>query len=288
MDVAEYLRVLPPAQVRARAGALAGSHYENFAVSSRFIPADLRGRFALLYAFCRATDDLGDEAPGDRLALLANWRAQFEAALGGAADVPWPLAGAAELVTRHGLPSNYFRDLILANERDQTVTRHADWDALQAYAVLSANCVGRLVLRLFGIDDPECDRRSDAVCTGLQYANFWQDIGVDIGKGRIYVPECEWRGAGLSEADFRAPTAPPAMRAMVRETLLPRTRALFDEGDGLIPLVPPPLRRQMTLYLGGGRAILTALEKQDCDPLVRRPVVSKFTKAALLAKAWFA
>jgi len=288
MDVADYLTVLPPAEARAKAIGLAATHYENFAVSSRFIPAELRERFALLYAFCRATDDLGDEAPGDRLALLATWRTQFEAALGGAAEVPWPLAGAAELVTTHGLPAQYFRDLILANERDQTVTRHADWDALQAYAALSANCVGRLVLRIFGIDDPECDRRSDAVCTGLQYANFWQDIKVDIGKGRIYVPESEWRAAGLGEADFGAPEASPGLRALVREKLLPRTRALFDEGDGLIPLVPVPLRRQMTLYLGGGRAILAALEKQDCDPLVRRPVVSKFTKAALLAKAWFA
>ncbi len=284
MDPQAYLEILPPAEALARARALAGKHYENFAVGSRFVPGELRDDFARLYAFCRATDDLGDEAAGDRLALLAGWRASLDGARAGA-PAPWPLAAAAALIGERKLPDIYFLDLIEANRRDQSTTRYADWPALRDYTVRSADCVGRLVLRLFKIADPECDRLSDLICTGLQYANFWQDLGVDAKQGRIYLPRSEW--AGLSEADFFAAVANDALKSVLKNSLLPKTRALFDEGQGLRARVPAPLARQLALYIGGGRAILEAIEREGCDPLKRRPTLSKIAKAGLLLRAWW-
>jgi squalene synthase HpnC len=280
VDPAEFfLRELPPADALLAARRLAAAHYENFAVSSRFIPAALRGDFARLYAFCRATDDLGDEAAGDRTALLTQWREALRRGIAGEPHgLAWPLAGALALIRERGLPQAYFTDLIDANLQDQRVARYADWDGLAGYARLSANCVGRLVLRLFSVDGARTDLQSDAICTGLQYANFWQDIAVDFRKGRIYLPECEWLAAGVREADFGAPRASAALRELLRGSVLPRTRSLFAEGEPLQAAVPAPLRRQLSLYLGGGRAILRALERQDCDPLRRRPTVGKFTK----------
>lgn len=273
-----------------RARTLAGRHYENFAVSSRFVPAELRDDFARLYAFCRATDDLGDEAAGDRTALLREWEAGLARAVAGETAVPWPLAGAAALMRERALPMELFADLIAANLQDQSVVRYENWDALAGYAKLSANCVGRLVLRLFKAESAENDRLSDAICTGLQYANFWQDLGVDARKGRIYAPRTEWLAAGVDEKDFFSPAASPALKRLLRERLLPHTRALFAEGaggDDLRSRVPPPLGRQLALYLGGGRAILNAIERDRCDPLTRRPVVGRAVKLRLFFAAMF-
>lgn len=282
----DTLRVLAPAAALDAARRLAGAHYENFAVSSRFIPAPLRNDFARLYAFCRATDDLGDEGEGDRQARLIRWRDDWRRAqVSDADDLPWPLQCARSLLRGRGLPAGSFDDLISANLQDQRVTRYPDWPALEGYTRLSANPVGRLVLRLFGVNDSESDRLSDAICTGLQYANFWQDLGVDFRKGRIYLPECEWRPAGLGENDFGGESAPPALKKILRESVVPRTEKLFDEGEALLGRVPDALRRQLVLYIGGGRAILKALRKQDCDSLCRRPTVGKAVKVALLIKA---
>jgi len=281
-----YLRPLPPAAALVEARRLAAGHYENFAVSSRFIPGPLRDDFARLYAFCRATDDLGDEAAGDREPRLLRWRDDWRRTRSDApAELPWPLQCAASLRREHGLPAGPFDDLISANLQDQRLARYPDWPSLEGYTRLSANPVGRLVLRLFGVDDPESDRLSDAICTALQYANFWQDVGVDFRKGRIYLPECEWRAAGLSEADFAGLAAPDALREILRDAALPRAEKLFDEGEALRGRVPDALRRQLTLYIGGGRAILKALRRQDCDPLRRRPTVGKAGKLLLLVKA---
>ena len=287
---AQYLETLPPAEALARARALAGRHYENFAVSSRFVPAELRDDFARLYAFCRATDDLGDEATGDRTVLLREWGAGLARAVAagdGASEslAPWPLAGAAALLRKRALPVELFVDLIAANLQDQVMVRYEDWDALSGYAKLSANCVGRLVLRLFKAESAENDRLSDAICTGLQYANFWQDLGVDARKGRIYAPAAEWKSAGAAEADFFAPAASPALKSLLRERLLPRTRAMFAEGEALRARVPAPLGRQLALYLGGGRAILNAIERAGCDPLRRRPKVGTGAKLRLFFTA---
>ena len=288
--VAQYLEKHPPAEALVRARTLAGRHYENFAVSSRFVPAELRDDFARLYAFCRATDDLGDEAAGDRTALLRQWEADLARTVvagddAGEAAVAWPLAGAAALMRERALPVELFADLIAANRQDQVTVRYEDWNALAGYAKLSANCVGRLVLRLFKAESAENDRLSDAICTGLQYANFWQDLGVDARKGRIYAPAAEWKSAGAAEADFFAPAASPALKSLLRERLLPRTRAMFAEGEALRAKVPAPLGRQLALYLGGGRAILNAIERGGCDPLTRRPVVGKGAKLKLFLLA---
>jgi squalene synthase HpnC len=284
--VENYLRILPPDAAREEARRLAARHYENFAVSSRFIPAALRDDFARLYAFCRATDDLGDEGTGDRQARLLRWRDDWRwAQTPGNGEFPWPLQCAAQLMRERGLPAGPFDDLISANLQDQQVSRYADWPALEGYTRLSANPVGRLVLRLFGVEDADADRLSDAICSGLQYANFWQDLGVDYRKGRIYLPECEWRAAGLQEGDFGAAAAPPRLRKILLESVLPRTEKLFDEGVALPQRVPAPLRRQLVLYSGGGRAILKALRDQEGDSLRRRPTVGKLAKAALLVKA---
>src|SRR6185369_12308781 len=220
--------------------------------------------------------------------LLRSWQSGLlRAETGAELAAPWPLAGAAALQRERGLPAELFHDLIAANLQDQAVTRYEDWTALAGYAKLSANCVGRLVLRLFKAESAENDRLSDAICTGLQYANFWQDLGVDARKGRIYAPLAEARAAGATEADFFAAAAPPALKALLRDRLLPHTRALFADGDALRARVPVTLGRQLALYLGGGRAILRALERGGLDPLARRPVVGKGAKLRLFAAAYF-
>src|SRR5580698_4946839 len=189
---------------------LATHHYENFHVVSFLLPKRLHQDFYNVYAFCRWADDLGDEI-GDRaesLRLLAWWRSELEAMYQG--QVHHPVFVALEgTVHKYNLPIQLFSDLITAFEQDQRVTRYQNWDELFDYCRCSANPVGRLVLRLCGYSDAERDRMSDATCTALQLANFWQDVTVDLEKDRIYLPLDVMARHGYTVADLQAGTFNP-------------------------------------------------------------------------------
>ena len=178
-----------PEEARGYTRWLATSHYENFHVASVLLPKRLHQDFYNVYAFCRWADDLGDELgdAAESLRLLAWWREELEAMFGGEARHPVFVA-LKETVERHRLPREPFEDLIAAFVQDQTVHSYEDWGDLWSYCRCSANPVGRLVLRLCGYADERRDRWSDAICTGLQLANFWQDVAVDLTKDRIYLP----------------------------------------------------------------------------------------------------
>ena len=179
---------------------LARRHYENFSVASRLLPAPVRLDLARVYAYCRVTDDLGDESGGAASDRLARWRGDVEALFAGRAPVHPVLVALRETVSRHALPARPFLDLIAANVHDQRVTAYDTWPELEAYCALSAAPVGRVVLRLLGIHEPEAERLSDDVCTGLQLANFAQDVAGDAARGRRYLLGPELARLGVAGA----------------------------------------------------------------------------------------
>ena len=209
---------------------LATHHYENFHVVSFLLPKRLHQDFYNVYAFCRWADDLGDEI-GDTarsLELLDWWRTELRAMFQGAARHP-VFAALRGTVERHQLPIEPFDHLIQAFEQDQTVTRYHTFGELFQYCERSANPVGRLVLGLCGYSDPERQALSDATCTALQLANFWQDVGVDLEKGRVYLPLADLERFGVSEASLLAREATEPFRRCLRFQV-ERTRELFRSG----------------------------------------------------------
>lgn len=240
------------------------SHYENFQVVSWFVPRTLRRHFWAVYAFCRTVDDLGDEAAGNRLLALDEFAAAFRASLDGSASTPLFRALAHTIHVRQ-LPEQPFWDLIEANRQDQRVQRYATFDDVLDYCRLSANPVGRLVLALFDVRDPNLLPLSDAVCTALQLTNFWQDLQDDWGRGRCYVPLADLAAEGLDpEGLANAPESPPAARVLARER--ERAWSLFRQGAALEARVPTRLRLQLRLYRLGGEAVLSRLDR---SPAVR-------------------
>jgi len=249
---------------------LARRHYENFTVASRLLPAELRLDMARFYAYCRFTDDLGDES-GDRARpRLERWWDEVRDLFAGGEPVHPVLVALADTVRRHGLPERPFLDLVEANLRDQEVTAYATWPDLLGYCAVSAAPVGRVVLRLFGVADREADRLSDDVCVGLQLANFAQDVGGDAARGRTYLlaPEVERLGA-----------------AGAVHVHCERARRLLASGEELEAMVSGRLRLQLSLYRLGGLAILDAIERAGFETAEARPRVSAWSRAALLARA---
>ena len=262
-------------------------HQENFTVVSRFLPRELRAPMFAVYAFCRYTDNLGDEAEGDRLALLDQWEAELRSAFGGSPKHPISLA-LADLAQRKPLEPDPFLRLIEANRLDQTKSRCADFQELLDYCRLSANPVGEMVLALWEISDAERRKLSDATCTALQLANHWQDVRRDWLAGRLYLPLDDLRRFGLSEnalADqIAAARADDAFRRMMRFQV-DRAEAYFRSGDALVALVPRELAVDLRLFSDGGRAVLRAIAAQDYDVLARRPRVSSARRAWLALRA---
>lgn len=263
---------------------LARSHYENFTVGSWFLPKDMRRDFYAVYAFCRTTDDIGDEADGDRLRALDAWERDVRKCWGGEPAEPM-LVALARTIRERKLRQEPFLRLIEANRMDQLQSRWETWDDLRRYCAHSADPVGRMVLGLFGQDDSKRGPLSDAICTGLQLANHWQDVGRDAAeKRRIYLPLEDLAKFKVKEADIVARRTTPGFVEMMKFQV-ERARALFDEGDPLVDLVSGTLKKDIKLFLGGGRAILDAIEKQGWDTLTKRPKVSKKTKMWLAMKA---
>ena len=232
-----------------------------------------------MYAYCRGVDDLGDEAPGDRLSLLDGWEAELLRCYEGAAREPAFIA-LQETIRRFDIPREPFLRLIEANRMDQRVSRYRTYEDLLAYCENSANPVGHLVLYLFGYRDEERQLLSDATCTALQLTNFWQDVRRDLEKGRVYVPLAEMERFGYGEADLLALRFDERFRDLMSFQVR-RTRELFRRGLELVPTVRGRLRLDLRLFSLGGLAVLDAIEAAGYDTLGRRPKLSRARKALL-------
>jgi len=270
------------AQAEAYTRWLATHHYENFHVVSFLLPKRLHQDFYNVYAYCRWADDLGDEI-GDRaesLRLLQWWSAELGKMYAGEAAHPVFVA-LGPTARRYGIPSEPFADLVRAFIQDQTVTRYRDWQELFGYCRYSANPVGRLVLYLCGYSDAERQRLSDATCTALQLANFWQDVTVDLLKDRIYIPLdiLERRNAALE--DLFAHRFTPGFREAMRE-IVGKARELFLEGLPLVGMVDRRLALDLDLFSRGGMRVLKKIEEQGYDVLSARPAISKIERFRLL------
>jgi squalene synthase HpnC len=275
-------RPFSPDEARAYTRWLATHHYENFHVVSFLLPKRLHQDFYNVYAFCRWADDLGDEI-GDRaesLRLLEWWRAELDAMYQGRASHPVFVA-LLPTVERYGIPCQPFADLIQAFVQDQTVHRYHDWEHLFDYCRRSANPVGRLVLCLCGYSDPERQRLSDATCTALQLANFWQDVTVDLLKDRVYLPLDLLERHGCALEDLLARRFTPAFREAMREAV-GKAHALFLEGLPLCGMVERRLALDLDLFSRGGMRVLEKIEEQDYNVLAARPAISKSERVRLL------
>lgn len=264
---------------------LATSHYENFPVVTWFLPKHLHQHFYNVYAYCRISDDLGDEV-GDKqqsLMLLDQWEAELVQCYSG--DPRHPVFVALrETVRQFDIPQHEFSDLLQAFRQDQIVTRYPRFTDLLGYCQYSANPVGHLVLYLCGYRDAERQKLSDFTCTALQLANFWQDVGADFEKGRIYIPLEDFAKFGATEQQMAAKRVTPEFLSMMKFEV-ERAREWFQRGLPLAKQVDRRLARDIELFSRGGLAILRAIERQNCDVLTSRPVISKRRKVLLLARA---
>jgi squalene synthase HpnC len=272
-------------EARAYCRRLAQSHYENFHVASWFLPRRFRPHFYSIYAYCRISDDLGDEVGNaeQSLVLLDQWGHELDACYEGETRHPVFVA-LAETIRACQIPKKPFADLLVAFRQDQTVTRFRSIGDVLAYSEYSANPVGHLVLYACGYRDPERFRLSDSTCTGLQLANFWQDVRVDYGKGRIYLPLDDMQNFGVDEATLARGIATPAFRELLRHEV-DYTRKLLNDGLPLQNMVDRELALDLDLFSRGGLEILRAIERQDYDVLRARPAISKGRKLALLMHA---
>lgn len=272
---------------------LAQTHYENFPVASRLLPARMRPHVAAIYAFARLADDMADEGARparERLADLDDWEQRLDAAVG-SGPLPREAHGDVFLALRRTvrdcrLPPQLFRDLLSAFRQDVTKTRYRTWDEVLDYCRRSANPVGRLVLRVAGYDSAALDSASDAVCTALQLANFWQDFAIDWRNGRLYLPESIWRAAGAHEADLDAGSVTPAWKTALAQVTT-RTRTLFASGRPVCDGVGGRLRYELRATWLGGTTILDKLEAADYDPFASRPRLTKADVPALLWRTLF-
>jgi squalene synthase HpnC len=270
---------------RAYCQRLARTHYENFSVATWFLPQRLRQHFFNVYAYCRISDDLGDEVgdPSASLLLLDQWGSELEACYSGTPRHPVFVA-LAETVRTFEIPQQEFSDLLKAFRQDQTVTRFPTFNDLLGYCRYSANPVGHLVLYLCGYRDAERQKLSDFTCTALQLANFWQDVSVDYAKGRIYLPLEGLSRFGVSEEDIARDRNTPAFCELMKFEVQ-RAREWFDQGLPLVGKVDKELAIDLELFTRGGQEILNAIEQQGFAVLGRRPSISKARKLALVARA---
>ena len=266
---------------------LATHHYENFNVVSWLLPKELHQHFYNLYSYCRWADDLGDEIPQkDRaLELLDWWEQELLECYNGRPAHPVFVA-LRETIVAKNIPQQPFADLLKAFRQDQTTKRYPTWDSMIGYCLYSANPVGRFVLYLCGYRDEHRQKLSDATCTALQLANFWQDVGRDLEKGRIYIPLDIATAHGVTEADIVNRRFSDRYVALMKD-LIARTRVLFAEGASLSKIVDGRLSVDLDMFTRGGVAVLEAIESMGYDTLNRRPSISKAQQARLLGGALF-
>jgi squalene synthase HpnC len=274
-----------PAEAYAYCERLARSHYENFSVATFFLPKRLEQHFFNVYAYCRISDDLGDEVGNaeQSLALLDAWERELDACYSGTPRHPVFVA-LAGTVKQFNIPKQEFADLLTAFRRDQTITRFPTFADVLDYCKYSANPVGHLVLYLGGYSDAERQKLSDFTCTALQLANFWQDVAVDWTKGRIYIPLEDMKRFGVSEDDIANRRATPQFIELMKFEVA-RAREWFANGLPLIAKISPDLALDIELFSRGGQEILNAIEKQGYDVLKSRPAISKSRKFWLVVRA---
>src|SRR4249920_2641142 len=261
---------------------LATNHYENFHVVSFLLPKRLHQDFYNVYAYCRWSDDLADEMgnPAESLRLLAWWRTELDRMYAGHATHP-VFAALMPTVAQYAIPRQPFADLLDAFVQDQQVTRYRDWDELFGYCRNSANPVGRLVLYLGGYRDDRRQRLSDATCTALQLANFWQDVTVDLLKDRVYIPLDVMAHHGYTLEELFARRFTPAFAAVMRE-IVDHARRLFLQGLPLSGMVDRRLAIDLDLFSRGGMRVLDKIQQQGYNVLASRPKVSKVERVGLL------
>ncbi len=268
-------------EARAWCQHLAETHYENFHVATWFLPKALRPHFHSIYAYCRVSDDLGDEvgSTASALALLDLWERELDACYEGRTRHSVFVA-LAETIRACSIPKEPFADLLKAFRQDQTVTRYADMTQVLGYCRYSANPVGRLVLYACGEASEEKFKLSDATCSALQLANFWQDVRVDWGKDRVYLPQDDMRRFGVTDEIIAKGIATDEFRALMRHEV-DYARALFEQGLPLIGMVNRDLAIDLDLFSRGGLEILRAVERRNYDVLSARPAIAKSIKLAL-------
>jgi squalene synthase HpnC len=282
------------ARAYAASAALARSHYENFPVASRLLPAAMRPHVAAVYAFARVADDIADEGStpaSERQTKLAAWQRRLYAALAVETMSEPPhdhedliLVALAHSIRTLDLPVALFDDLISAFGQDIMTHRYASWSDLLDYCRRSANPVGRLVLRIAGYHDAALDRSSDALCTALQLTNFWQDFGRDWRAGRLYVPREVQIAVGADEADLRRGTMTNAWAsALGRSVAL--TRECFAEGRAVCDGVQGRLRAELRFTWLGGRRILDRVDRRRFAVFDRRPTLRLSDAPSILWRA---
>jgi hydroxysqualene synthase len=272
---------------------LASVHYENFPVASRLLPRAMRPHVAALYAFARTADDFADEGQrtaDERLRLLNDWEDRLHACVEPGNSKEWDPADPIFLavgatIRACNLPVKLFEDLLSAFRQDITTHRYSSWDAILDYCRRSANPVGRLVLRIAGYDDPRLDASSDALCTALQLTNFWQDIGRDWQKDRLYVPledvdACHALVRDLSDLRMTEPWH----RALHR--VARRTREQYQAARAVCSGVDGRLRYELRLTWLGGSRILDRLEGDNFNVFTARPSLTAIDYPFLLWQAF--
>jgi squalene synthase HpnC len=278
-------RVSACALARKAAISVSVAHYENFPVASRLTPAPLRPAVMAIYAFARAADDIADEGndpPAVRLAKLDFYAAMLDRIQSGEAPADAPFAALAAAIGRHALPLQPFRDLLSAFSQDVIRPRYAEFTQVLDYCSRSANPIGRLLLRLYRVDDAEHCRHADAICTGLQLTNFWQDIALDWRKGRVYLPTEDLVRFGVTEPQIGEGRCDAHWsRLMAFEVA--RARTLLDSGRPLVRALPLRLALELKLVLAGGSRILAAIDAAQGDVFRRRPQLSARDWAVITA-----
>ncbi len=273
----------------AYCATLAQAHYENFPVGSVLVPKALRKHFYSIYAFARIADDFADEGYDEnysepqRLDLLDEWRLMLRDALAGRAAHPVFIA-LADTQKSFDLPVSLFEDLLSAFRQDVVKRRYQTYAELTDYCRRSANPIGRLILLLFGYRDAERHLMSDSICTGLQLANHWQDVAVDLRKDRVYLPEEDLQRYGLSIAALKTQSVSPAFCELMKFEV-DRARQLFASGKPLCTLVGGRLGVELRVVWSGGAKILNAIEENGYDVFRKRPVITKRDKLQILFRA---
>jgi squalene synthase HpnC len=262
-------------------------HYENFPVASWLLPKRLRRPVEAIYRFARSADDIADEGdapPEARLAELATYHAELDRIERGETPTDPVFGPLAAAIRAHEIPIAPFRDLLSAFAQDVLVTRYAGHDDLLDYCRRSANPIGRLLLALYGVDSPQAMRWSDSICSGLQLANFWQDVAIDWAKGRVYIPQNDLRAHGLADGAIAAGWTDGRWPALMR-ALTGRSRNMLVEGTPLARLLPGRIGWELRLVIQGGLRVLEAIDAADGDVFRRRPQLRKADWLTLSARA---
>jgi len=262
------------------------SHYENFPVGSFLIPAHLRPHVYCIYAFARTADDFADEPGLDRagrLDHLKEWNHRLDTATTNPQGVIFRALG--HTLAQSGIPTELFSDLLSAFRQDVVQQRHETWEGLLDYASRSANPVGRIILHLFGYPDEHRAALSDKICTALQFANFWQDVAIDAGRGRIYLPAEEMVAHGVEEPDLNLAHPTPGLRSLL-DSLVRRTHTLFDQGSPLPERVSGRLRYELRMTWLCGVHILNRIQAADYDVNRGRPRLRGLSKLTLLFRTF--